>query len=843
MVVGDPLDKVRVIANAAAYEPCMIIDSDTRHHLDEGFNVDGGEEGQQLRCKQVEMLYDQLRIGIAGSLASALFLVAVFWTITPHAILLIWFTLVFILSVLRLNLFHQFTHAINVQERTGYWLGWFTLGTAASGITWGVATIVLIPDRSVAHISFALLWIGGLSAGSVSAYSIIRRAFLAFSLPALLPTAFFLLYLGGRVEVTIGIGTLLFTGFLTLSAMRMHRSLLRELELRLENTRLIARLEQEKAQVDRINDLLERRVAERTAELTASNRSLQQEITERERTAEALSQAAAVFENTSEGAMITDTAQQIVAVNRAFTRITGYCQQDVIGKTSRFLYVNEDAEPLFADMARSLERTGHWQGELWQRRQNGETFPVWLSASTVINVHGTVTHQVSLFSDITSLKESQEQLERLAHHDSLTGLPNRLLFQARLQHALERARREGERVAVLCFDLDHFKNINDSLGHPAGDRLLQGVTQRLLYSVREEDTVARFGGDEFTLLLENLHEAKDAGLVAEKVLKVLARPFDLDGQESYVTGSIGISLFPDDGQDITSLLKNADSALYQAKEHGRNNYHYYTEDLTQAAFKRLELESNLRRAVERGEFVLFYQPQVDLSDGRVVGAEALVRWQHPELGLVLPSEFIPMTESTGLIVKLGEWVMRNACAQTKAWQNAGMPLIRIAVNLSSVQVSRGDILSTVQRVLLKTGLDPRYMELEITEGLIMRQTRDTLRILHELTEMGVMLAIDDFGTGYSSLNYLKRLPLQRLKIDKSFVREIPDDAEDRAITRAVIALGNSLNLMVVAEGVENEIQRDFLYSNGCDEAQGYLYGAPLSAEDFASLVRQVEAVK
>jgi diguanylate cyclase (GGDEF)-like protein/PAS domain S-box-containing protein len=816
----------------------MTFSSETHHHHDESFDVDGNEEGQQLRCKQVELLYDQSRIGIAGTMASALFLVAVFWTITPHSILLIWFSLVCIVAILRISLLHQYAQVPVEPEQSGYWFGWFIVGAAASGITWGLTTIVLVPDRAIAHISFVLLWIGGLSAGSVSAYSIIRRAFLGFTLPALLPTAIYLFYIGGRIEVTIGLGTVLFAGFLTLSAMRMHRILLRELELRLENTRLIEHLEQEKARVDRINDLLERRVAERTAELTASNRSLQQEISERKRTTEALSQAAAVFENTSEGAMITDTAKQIVAVNGAFTKITGYSQQDVLGKTSACLYVANTDERLFAEMARSLNQSGHWRGEVWQRRKNGETFPVWLSASTVSNGHGAVTHYVSLFSDITSLKESQKQLERMAHHDALTGLPNRLLFHARLQHAMERARREGGQVAILCFDLDHFKNINDSLGHPAGDRLLQAVTQRLLSSVREEDMVARFGGDEFTLLLEDLREARDAGLVAEKVLKVMAKPFDLEGQETYVSGSIGISLFPDDGRDITTLFKNADSALYQAKEHGRNNYHYYTEDLTLAAFKRLELESNLRRAVERGEFVLFYQPQVDLSDGHVVGAEALVRWRHPELGLVLPGEFIPMTESTGLIVKLGEWVLQTACAQAKAWQNAGLPSIRIAVNLSSVQVSRGDILHTVQQVIRKTGLDPRYMELEITEGLIMRQTQETIRTLHELTELGVMLAVDDFGTGYSSLNYLKRLPLHRLKIDKSFVREIPDDAEDRAITRAVIALGNSLNMMVVAEGVENEIQREFLYNNGCDEAQGYLYGAPLSAIDFASLVRQ-----
>jgi len=625
--------------------------------------------------------------------------------------------------------------------------------------------------------------------------------------------------------------------FLSLSAMRMHKTLMRELRLRLENTQLVGYLKKEKERVDRINDQLEMRVMERTAALSESNADLQKEIAERKRTEEALCLAAAVFENTTEGAMVTDTKHRIVAVNKAFTEITGYEQGDVVSKTPQVLRSGKHDEPFYAAISASIIKTGRWKGEVWNRRKNGEIFPVWLNISTVADNFGQVTHYVSLFSDIAPIKESQAQLERLAHHDALTGLPNRLLFHARLEHALERARREGGLVAILCFDLDHFKNINDSLGHPAGDRLLQVVTKRLLDTVRKEDTVARFGGDEFTVLLEELQESKGAGIVAEKALNVLADPFDLDGHEAYVSGSVGISLFPDDGQDVTTLLKNADSALYRAKEHGGNSYHFYTKDLTTAAFKRLALESSLRRAVERGEFTLYYQPQLALNDGHIVGAEALVRWQHPELGLVLPAEFIPMAESTGLIVKLGEWVMNTACAQAKAWQKEGLPPMRIAVNISSVQVNRGEIITTVERVLHETGLDPQYLELEITEGLIMQQTHQTIAILDDLKAMGVMLAIDDFGTGYSSLSYLKRLPLHCLKIDRSFVCEIPGDSEDMAITRAVIALGNSLQLVVIAEGVENETQLEFLRSNGCDEAQGYLYSAPVPAADFAAFVR------
>jgi diguanylate cyclase (GGDEF)-like protein/PAS domain S-box-containing protein len=737
---------------------------------------------------------------------------------------------------------HRYQQSPGGPEQATFWLTWFIAGTVTSGLTWGLTTIVLIPGKSIAHISFALLWIGGLSAGTVAAYSVIMGAYFAFSLPALLPTALYLLAIGGRLETTIGVGTFMFLGFLSLNAFRMHKTLSRGLQLQFENTQLVAHLEREKERVDAINNQLEKRVAERTDALSESNSSLQKEIAERKRTEQALRQAAAVFENTTEGVMITDTDDRVVAVNKAFTEITGYDQTDVVGQTPRVLDSGRHDEPFYTAMSASITETGRWRGEVWKRRKNGETFPVWLNISTVIDERGRLTHYVRVFSDITPIKESQTQLERLAHHDALTGLPNRLLFNARLGHALERARREGGLVAVLFFDLDHFKNINDSLGHPAGDRLLQAVTTRLLDSVREEDTVARLGGDEFTLLLEELRESMDAATVAEKAINALARPFDLDGHEAYVTASVGISLFPNDGQDVTTLLKNADSALYQAKEHGRNKYHFYTKDLTAAAFKRLALESSLRRAVERGEFTLYYQPQVDLNDGQIVGAEALVRWRHPERGLVLPGEFIPMAESTGLIVKLGEWVLRTACAQAKAWQEEGLPPMRIAVNVSSVQVTRSAIVVIVENALEETGLDPRYIELEITEGLIMQQTQQTITTLGNLRAMGVMLAVDDFGTGYSSLSYLKRLPLHRLKIDKSFVCEIPDDLDDSAITRAIIALGENLHLIVVAEGVENETQLEFLRSNGCDEAQGHLFSAPVPAAEFAALVRSSKAL-
>lgn len=642
--------------------------------------------------------------------------------------------------------------------------------------------------------------------------------------------------IGGKVAITIGAGTVLYLTFLSLNALRMHRTLLQELMLQFENTRLIAHLADERERIAKLNDQLERRVIERTADLSAANARLKNEITQRKSTEAALRQAAAVFENTTEGVMITDSDDRVVAVNKAFTDVTGYSEATVLGKTPQLLYSGREDDQSYQALSDTLRRIRRWKGELWKRHQRGHLFPAWLNVSAVTDDLGRVTHHVHVFSDITPLKESQAQLEHLAHHDALTGLPNRILFNARAEHALLRARRDGRLVAILMLDLDHFKNINDSLGHPAGDHLLQAVTKLLKNLVREEDTVARLGGDEFIVLLEGTQQPGDASAVAEKIIKALAPPFDLDGHEAYVGASIGISLFPNDGKDVTTLIKNADSALYCAKEQGRNGYSFYTQDLTAGAINRLVLETSLRRAMEDSQFTLHYQPQISLSSGQVVGAEALVRWQHPKLGLVLPSEFIPMTESMGLIVKLGEWVLRTACVQTKAWQQQGLPPLRIGVNVSSIQMTRGRFIDTVEKVLKDTGLDSQYVELEITEGLLMQQTNQTIATLETLKAMGVRLAIDDFGTGYSSLSYLKRLPIHRLKIDRSFIREIPHDPGDVAITRAVIALGINLQLIVVAEGVETQRQLEFLRCNGCEEAQGYLCGRPLPPSEFAELV-------
>lgn len=424
---------------------------------------------------------------------------------------------------------------------------------------------------------------------------------------------------------------------------------------------------------------------------------------------------------------------------------------------------------------------------------------------------------------------AEKRVNHLAYHDPLTDLPNRQRFADQLEHSTDVARRRGQPLALLFLDLDRFKLINDSLGHGAGDLLLQSVAQRLIACVRKGDVVGRLGGDEFTLIVEGVASAQEAALIAQKVLVVLAEPFMLDSREVFVTASIGIALYPFDGADHGTLLKNADVAMYRAKEHGRNNYQFYTAEMSARAMERLALENDLRRALERNEFLLHYQPQVHLASGDIIGLEALIRWHHPELGLVPPADFISPAEETGLIVPIGEWVLFSACQQARAWQDAGHREVRVAVNLSGRQLKQRDLVDTVRGVLSDTGLEPKWLELELTESSIMQNDKLTRSTLWELHDMGVRLSIDDFGTGYSSLSYLKRFPIDTLKIDRSFVRDITTDPDDAAIATAIIAMAHNLKLEVVAEGVETAEQRQFLQDRGCDSIQGYLISRPVPA--------------
>ncbi len=562
--------------------------------------------------------------------------------------------------------------------------------------------------------------------------------------------------------------------------------------------------------------------------------TIARDVTERQLLQEKLQQAATVFESTAEGVMITDTQQCIVAVNRAFSEITGYSEAEALGQTPELLASEQHDNAFYDAIWQRLNNEGHWQGELWSRRRNGELFPQWITINAVRNKAQQTTHFVGVFADISSLKHAQARLDHQAHHDPLTGLPNRLLFETRLQKALEDAHAHTRQGAVLFLDLDRFKHINDSLGHPVGDQLLKSIALRLKDQLRDRDTVARLGGDEFIILLPGLQQREDASQIADTLLACFTQPFEIDEHEFFISASIGVSLYPEDGLDVATLVKNADAAMYRSKAKGRNRVEHYTRDLTFQATERMALEQELRRALERGELELFYQPKISLDNQRLVGAEALLRWQHPVFGEVPPDRFIPLAEDTGLILPLGDWVLQHACQQMRDWQNNFAPFGPLSVNLAGNQLRQPQLLERISKLLTDNSLAPHLLQLEITESFIMNKEEEGLALLHQLKGLGVQLAIDDFGTGYSSLSYLKRLPLDTLKIDQSFVRGLPDDSDDAAIARAIIALGRSLQLTVIAEGVETKAQEGFLAAEGCEHIQGFVFSRAVSAEAFAA---------
>lgn len=537
-----------------------------------------------------------------------------------------------------------------------------------------------------------------------------------------------------------------------------------------------------------------------------------------------------VFEKSGEAILISDGANRILAVNPALIDHTGYSLEELRGQDPRILASGHTPPEIYVDMWQALNARGYWQGELADRRKDGGVYTKWAAISVIRNDAGVPTHYIASYTDITDRKAAEQRIEYLAHHDSLTGLFNRYNLESRLQQALLGARRENEMLAVLFIDLDRFKVINDTLGHHVGDLLLSEVARRLHLTVRECDIVGRLGGDEFVVVVTGLTASIDVASVAGKLRHALGQPYHIEDRVLHTTPSIGISVFPGNGEDTETLMKHADTAMYHAKEQGRNNVQFFTAALNAAASERLELEVELRNALEQKQFLLHYQPQVSAADGRVCGVEALVRWRHPERGLIPPLKFIPVAEETGMIEAIGAWVLDESCRQLAAWRAAGIEGIRMAVNLSAHQLRAPELIEQVKMTLGRYELQEGDLELEVTESVAMENPERAIGQLHALRALGVHLAIDDFGTGYSSLAYLKLLPIQTLKLDRAFVRDIETDSNDAAISTATLALAHSLGLKVVAEGVETEVQRDFLVRNGCDFLQGYLFSKPEPAE-------------
>ena len=564
-----------------------------------------------------------------------------------------------------------------------------------------------------------------------------------------------------------------------------------------------------------------------------------QDVTERKLAEQRLHQWAAIFENTIEAVIITGTDQRIVDVNRAFEQITGFSKQEAIGKRPNFRRSDRHDKAFYKRMWDSISEHGSWTGEIWNRNRNGELSPEWLSVSSIYGSNGELVNYVGVFTDISALKRSEEKLEHLANHDPLTGLANRLLLNDRLDSAIRRMQRETARLAVLFLDLDRFKIVNDTLGHAVGDELLQQVAARLQSCLRSSDTIGRLGGDEFLVIIENYNDQSEVERLAEKLHNSLVAVFPINGKELFIGVSIGISLFPEDGTDASTLIRNADSALYRAKETGRSSYSFYHAELTRQAEERLETEASLRGALQKAEFRLNYQPKIDLRTGKVVAAEALIRWHRPDGSVTPPDAFIPVAEETGLIIPVGEWVIKEAVNQFAQWRDAGYGLDHIAINISAVQIQRGALVDTVGQLLERTGLEPSMLELEITESVLLDSPEKALEVLVALRKLGVSVALDDFGTGFSSLSNLKQYPITTLKVDRSFVKDILQDPSDAAITRAVVAMGRSLDITVVAEGVETLEHSELLLALGCDQAQGYYYGGPVPAEQFPDLVATI----
>lgn len=557
-------------------------------------------------------------------------------------------------------------------------------------------------------------------------------------------------------------------------------------------------------------------------------------------TQEELLEAAKVFQSSLEGIVILSPSGIFLRVNEAFSRLTGYHDDEVLGRSHLMLRSGRHDTNFYNDIYKEVGKFGFWHGELWQRRKNGEVYPEWMSITAVKNKHGRISRFVAIFSDITEQKTAEERIHKLAYYDSLTGLPNRTLFIDRLRRAMVHATRNRTCVALLFLDLDRFKAVNDSMGHPAGDRLIFLTAERLLETVRHDDTVARMGGDEFTIIMGDIkshHEAvKATSLVAEKICQKLSMPFIIEGREVVVSCSLGIALFPEDAEDDVSLVRNADTAMYHAKAQGKNRFQFFAEKMNAEAMERLDLEEHLREACEKDEFELYYQPQINLKTGELFGLEALLRWCNKDYGNISPAQFIPVAEETGLITTIGEEVLRKACVQGKKWLDKGIDFGQLGVNVSVRQMLDKHFLSTVEFIVEESGFSYDRLNFELTESCLIEDVDKMIDILNHFKRLGISVSIDDFGTGYSSLSYLKRLPIDTLKIDRAFIADMCEITDGAEIANAVIAMGHALKLDVVAEGVETEEQLLKLQSQGCDYAQGYLFSKALPVDALEPLL-------
>ena len=770
----------------------------------------------RIESELTEALYSHTRSGFFGVAVVAAFMAVVLAAAIGGVWTLAWLAFTSLLLGWRGLVLRAYARRARGSRRN--WRGHLVAALAASGLGWGSGATLLMVLGGPAMFGPASFIASGFAAGGAVTMGAVPLAYRWFAVTAAAPVAVTMLGRGDPPSLAIAGMICGFTVVMLGIAGRIGAMARRDIESRLSNQELVSSLRASAADLER------------------SNRDLAREMEARNEAEAQLRLAAKVFESSVEGVTITDARGVIVSVNRAFTEITGYTREEVLGCNPRVLKSGRHDEHFYRRMWDTIVAGDVWRGELWNRRKSGEIYPERLAVRAVRDAGGAVTHYIGVFTDISEHKAAEERIEFMAHHDALTGLPNRVLLADRFGLAAAEARRSGRRVAVVFLDLDHFKSINDTLGHTAGDAFLRMVADRLRGCLRAGDTISRQGGDEFVILLPELAAADAATGVIEKILEALHVPADIAGQSLAASGSVGVSIYPDDGDTFDVLLQQADTAMYQAKSQGRNCHCYFSARMNAAALERMKVQQQLRAALDHGEFVLHYQPQVDLGSGRIIGVEALIRWNSAQLGVVAPGRFIPEAEHSGLIVPIGEWVLGEACRQAAAWRAAGVPALSVAVNISALQFARGDLAATVEAALARSAMPAELLELELTESILMGESSVIDRTLQRLGALGVRFAIDDFGTGYSSLAYLKRFHVDRLKIDRSFIHDATNDADDAAIVRAVIQMARSLKLNIIAEGVETDEQARFLMREGCQAAQGYLFSRPLPAGDLEALL-------
>jgi diguanylate cyclase (GGDEF)-like protein/PAS domain S-box-containing protein len=760
--------------------------------------------------KQIELLYSQSFMALVTALGVALF-VGLYYFSVVDLWLLAWFGMILLLSLVRWSLYHRFSRIKLNSFNNALWLRWHILLTFISGIIWGMLSLIYDTGWPVAHQVVLIVVIAGIGIGSFMAYSVVLEVFVVFLIPLLLPMEVSFFSDGNQATTLLGGLVFLFGLGILLLARRFHLTLIDSIHLSLSH------------------QFLQQEVHSGTRRLMMTELALQS-------SEEKFGQ---VLESSLDGFWDWNLLSGEFYLSPRWKEQIGYTDDELMNIFETWesrLHPDEREEVMRKLQAYLNNPWGSWEEEFRLRHKNGDYRWIQARANPTLDAKDKVVRLTGAHTDITERVIAEGQANYLAYHDSLTGLPNRLLFNDRVEHAIARAKRMGKRLSILFFDLDRFKHINDSLGHPAGDRVLTQVAGRLRKIVREEDTLARLGGDEFAVLIENVEHTQGLSVVAEKLLARFKTPFEEEGHEFYLNASIGISVYPRDGETTATLLKNADAAMYKAKNSGRGSYQFYTEELTDNAYQHFTLENGLRQALINNQFELHYQGKISLQSGRLVGAEALIRWRHPKMGYIRPDAFIPVAEESGLIREIGEYVLMNACLDAREWCGREIKFGHVAVNLSGVQLQHETFVASVRQTLQETGLDARYLELEVTENCLMRDAEASARYLNDLRQLGLSIAIDDFGTGYSSLAHLTRFPVNKLKIDRSFVNNARQDPHNREISRTIISLGHTLGMQVVAEGIEEVEQLEFLRRAGCDEGQGYFISKPLPKEEFLAFV-------